>query len=141
ITLERRLIVVVEDEPVVRAGLEVLLRGWGATVESFGSVGAAEAWIAGPDRLASRPALVIVDYRLEHGRNGVEAIAALRQRFGTSLPAIVVTGSTTSALESEAQAHNFHLLIKPVLPNKLRAMISFKLAATAVESEASRRAV
>ena len=29
--------------------------------------------------------------------------------------------------EQEAQAHDFHLLIKPVVPNKLRAMIAFKL--------------
>jgi CheY-like chemotaxis protein len=128
ITLEGRLIVVVEDEPAVRAGLEVLLRSWGAAIESFASVGAAEQWIAKIDPFASRPALVIVDYRLEQGRNGVDAIVALRRRFGACLPAIVVTGSTTSALEGEAQAHDFHLLIKPVLPNKLRAMISFKLA-------------
>ena len=30
--------------------------------------------------------------------------------------------------EKEAMEHDFHLLIKPVLPNKLRAMIAFKLA-------------
>ena len=141
ITLERRLIVVVEDEPAVRAGLEVLLRGWGATIESFGSVDAADEWLARTDALASPPALAIVDYRLEQGRNGVDAIVALRRRFGAGLPAIVVTGSTTSALEGEAQAHDFHLLVKPVLPNKLRAMISFKLAAKAVEHEPSARAL
>ena len=33
-----------------------------------------------------------------------------------------------SGFEREAQAHDFHLLIKPVLPNKLRALIGFKLA-------------
>ena len=35
LTLDRRLIVVVEDEPSVREGLEVLLKGWGATVAAF----------------------------------------------------------------------------------------------------------
>ena len=29
--------------------------------------------------------------------------------------------------EKEAQENNFHVLTKPVLPNKLRAMIAFKL--------------
>ena len=33
-----------------------------------------------------------------------------------------------SSHENEAQQHDFHLLIKPVVPNKLRAMIAFKLA-------------
>jgi hypothetical protein len=34
----------------------------------------------------------------------------------------------TTDLEREAVADDFHLLVKPVLPNKLRAMIAFKLA-------------
>ena len=70
--------------------------------------------------------LLIVDYRLEHGRTGVEAIEAVRKRFGP-VPAIMVTGSTTTGHEAQAQAHDFHLLVKPVVPNKLRAMIGFKL--------------
>jgi len=43
------------------------------------------------------------------------------------VPAIVVTGSSLGGHEEEATAYDFHLLIKPVLPNKLRAMIAFKL--------------
>jgi two-component system, sensor histidine kinase len=39
----------------------------------------------------------------------------------------VVTGSTMTGHDKEAADHNFHLLIKPVVPNKLRAMIAFKL--------------
>ncbi|WP_393940208.1 hypothetical protein [Piscinibacter sakaiensis] len=38
-----------------------------------------------------------------------------------------MTGSTLTRLEQEAQANDFHLLIKPVVPNRLRAMIAFKL--------------
>ena len=52
----------------------------------------------------------------------------MRDRFGSSVPAIVVTGSTMTGHEQEALDHDFHLLIKPVVPNKLRAMIAFKLA-------------
>ncbi len=128
ITLDGRLIVIVEDEPAVRAGLEVLLRGWGATIEAFESVDATRAWIAGRPADAPRPALVIADYRLEAGETGVAAIVAMRQRFGAALPAIVVTGSSMTGHDREAQEQDFHLLIKPVLPNKLRAMIAFKLA-------------
>jgi len=43
------------------------------------------------------------------------------------VPAIMVTGSTMTGHEAEAQQHDFHLLVKPVVPNKLRAMIGFKL--------------
>ena len=44
------------------------------------------------------------------------------------LPAIVITGSSLGGHEEDALRHDYHLLIKPVLPNKLRAMIGFKLA-------------
>ncbi len=131
ITLDGKLIVVVEDEPAVRAGLEVLLRGWGATLASFDSVTACTAWCKSADPVTMKPALLIVDYRLENGATGVEAIVALRERFGADLPAIVVTGSTMTGHDREAQDKNFHLLIKPVVPNKLRAMIAFKLGVKA----------
>jgi len=127
ITLDGRLIVIVEDEPAVRAGLEVLLTGWGAAIVALASVAATEAWIGAAGN-APKPALIIADYRLENGETGVAAIAALRRRFGASVPAIVVTGSSMTGHDKEALEHDFHLLIKPVLPNKLRAMIAFKLA-------------
>jgi len=128
VTLEGRLIVVVEDEPAVREGLEVLLRGWGATIEAFDSVAATKAWAEASDPALVKPALVIADYRLDPGETGVAAITALRSRFGAALPAIIVTGSSMTGHDKEALEHDFHLLIKPVLPNKLRAMIAFKLS-------------
>jgi two-component system, sensor histidine kinase len=128
ITLVGRLIVVVEDEPAVRGGLEAMLKGWGATLASFESVAAAREWATACSPDQPKPDLLIVDYRLENGQTGVQAIDALRSRFGTPLPAIVVTGSTMTGHEKEALDHDFHLLIKPVVPNKLRAMIAFKLS-------------
>ncbi|MDE2625517.1 MAG: response regulator [Burkholderiales bacterium] len=131
ITLAGRLIVIVEDEPAVRAGLEVLLQGWGAQVASFDSVAASRAWAQRSDPAQVRPDLLIVDYRLEDGCTGVDAINALRSRFGAATPAILVTGSTMTGHDRDAQQHDFHLLIKPVVPNKLRAMIAFKLGVKA----------
>jgi CheY-like chemotaxis protein len=128
LTLDGRLIVIVEDEPAVREGLEVLLTSWGANIVSLDSVGAARAWAEASDPASVRPALFVVDYRLENGETGVGAIIALRARFGSSVPAIVVTGSSMTGHDKEALEQDFHVLIKPVLPNKLRAMISFKLA-------------
>jgi len=134
ITLAGRLVVIVEDEPAVRAGLEVLLKGWGADIAAFESVAESERWAQGCDLATVKPDLLIVDYRLEEGRTGVDAIRALRARFGNGVPAILVTGSTMTGHDKEAAAHDFHLLIKPVVPNKLRAMIAFKLGVKALGS-------
>ncbi len=126
LTLQGRLIVVVEDEAAVREGLVVLLQAWGAQVVAFDTVEAVEAWVVGPN--AQPPDLQLVDYRLPQGRTGIDAMVALRARWpGQHLPAIVITGSSLGGHEDEAVKHDYHLLIKPVLPNKLRAMIAFKL--------------
>jgi signal transduction histidine kinase len=126
LTLQGRRLVVVEDEAAVREGLVVLLQAWGATVEAFDTVEALAAWLAEPE--VEAPDLLLVDYRLPAGTTGLEALAAVRARWpGRRLPAIVITGSSLGGHEDEAVAHDFHLLVKPVLPNKLRAMIAFKL--------------
>jgi signal transduction histidine kinase/CheY-like chemotaxis protein len=126
LTLDGRRVLVVEDEPAVREGLAVLLQAWGASVESLPDFASVQGWRAKPDQ--APPDLLIVDYRLPEGHTGIEALGAIRARWPTlALPAIVVTGSSLGGHEAEAAQHDFHLLIKPVLPNKLRAMIAFKL--------------
>ena len=130
LTLQGCLVLVVEDEAAVRDGLVVLLQAWGASVLAFDSVQALQAALHGKLAAADtpRPDLLLVDYRLPQGRTGIDALQLLRQRWaGQRLPAIVITGSTMGGHEREAEEHDFHLLVKPVLPNKLRAMMAFKL--------------
>ena len=126
LTLEGRLIAVVEDEIAVREGLVVLLQAWGAQAVSFDTVRALTDWLASP--VAQAPDLLLVDYRLPEGHTGIDALVVARARWPDQcLPAIMITGSSLGGHEDEADVHNYHLLIKPVLPNKLRAMMAFKL--------------
>jgi len=126
LTLQGRRMLLVEDEPAVREGLVVLLKAWGATVIDFDTVATLQAWL--DTAPAEAPDLLLVDYRLPQGRTGLDALAVVRRHWpGRKLPAIVITGSTIGGHETEAAEHDFHLLLKPVLPNKLRAMIAFKL--------------
>jgi two-component system, sensor histidine kinase len=127
LTLERRLVVMIEDDPAVQSGLEVLLKSWGASVISFDSLQACRLWVQAAEPTMLQPDLIIADYRLESGHTGIEAIRALRGMLDKPIPAIVVTGSVLSNHEREAAEHDFHLLLKPVVPGKLRAMIAFKL--------------
>jgi two-component system, sensor histidine kinase len=127
LALNGQRILIVEDEPAVLDGLQVLLRSWGAEVVGFDSMAAAQQWLVTEPPV---PDLLIVDYRLPEGRNGVETIKMLRGTFRREgLPAIIVTGSTMVGHEDEAQRENFHIMFKPVVPTKLRAMIAFKLGA------------
>ncbi len=117
-------VLVVEDESAVLEGMKVLLEGWGAEVFACGAT--AEA-VDATARLLGGPDLLIVDYRLREGATGTQAIRALRERFGREIPAIIVSGSTTPIHMEEARAMNAHMLLKPVMPAKLRTLIAFKL--------------
>ena len=141
LTLQGCFFVVVEDEAAVREGLVVLLQAWGARVAAFDSLEAVRAWVGAPEgggrEPPEKPDLLLVDYRLPQGQTGIDALTALRAHWpGQRLPAIMITGSSLGGHEDEATTHDYHLLIKPVLPNKLRAMIAFKLGLRAQEARA-----
>ncbi|MBI3157383.1 MAG: hybrid sensor histidine kinase/response regulator [Burkholderiales bacterium] len=126
LALDGRLVLVVEDEAAVREGLVVLLQAWGADVLAFEAVDAVQAWLAEPPPRA--PDLLLVDYRLPDGHTGIDALALVRAHWsGSTLPAVVITGSTMGGHEAQAEQHDYHLLTKPVLPARLRAMIAYKL--------------
>jgi signal transduction histidine kinase len=119
-----RLVAVIEDEDAILEGMKALLSGWGCDVvaghdadevlESLGEVG-------------RYPDLLIVDYRLEGGLTGVQVIQRLRSELDADIPALLVTGSASAERALESEQHGYHLLMKPVMPEKLRTMVGFKL--------------
>ncbi|MCC6656670.1 MAG: hybrid sensor histidine kinase/response regulator [Rhodocyclaceae bacterium] len=124
--LDGRLILVVDDEESVREGMQALLGGWGAEVVAC--AGVADTVVAA-NKLPRAPDLVIADYQLGQGTAGPDAIRAVRARFGGQVPAILITGSASPLLAGEAQALGCHLLLKPVMPAKLRSLLNATLLA------------
>jgi signal transduction histidine kinase len=116
-----RLIVIIEDDPLVLDGMGGLLRGWGCHVVSASSSIGALAGIGDSDR---PPDLIVSDYRLPDGRTGVEAIEHIRSAFSSPIPAFLLSGDTNPDLLRYGGTHGFHLLHKPVDPMTLRAMLN-----------------
>ena len=123
-SLDGIVIAVIDDEEAIVEAMRVLLSGWGAHVVGGPS---AEVVLEGLADEDLKPALAIVDFRLQNHVTGIDAIADLRARYGSDLPAILVTGSTAPENIEEARQHDLHLLLKPVMPAKLRTLINFKL--------------
>ena len=121
-TLGAHTIVVIEDDEAVRRGLEDLLLGWGAHVHSFDSSASFMRWAVSSHTVT--PDLVVIDYWLEPGVNGVDTLAAVREQFGADIPAILVSATTLSPQEIHSRVERVHVLIKPVAPVKLRALIT-----------------
>jgi len=114
-----KLVVVIDDDPRVLDGMRGLLRSWGCRVMSGDTaIGAIQDLGAGP------PDLIISDYRLSDGNTGIEAIAQVRDQFGGTIPAFLISGDTHSDALQQARANGLHLLHKPVDPMMLRAMVN-----------------
>ena len=77
---------------------------------------------------AQKPDLIICDYRLRDGANGIAVIDSLRSAYGEAIPAMLITGDTAPARLAEAKASGLPLLHKPVSNGKLRAAIVHLIA-------------
>ena len=114
-------VLIVEDDAIVLAGMTMMVESWGYTVTAASSGDAALAALAAA---GAAPDVVIADYRLPEGKTGVEAIAALRQRYGAGLTAFLVTGDTSpDVLRDVQKRHKLRVLHKPVAAETLRAAL------------------
>ena len=118
-------VLVVDDSAEVRTAMQALLSAWGCEVVTAPSVAALMPQLMG---LSVAPRLLLCDYRLGDGGNGMQAIAELREAFNDDLPAVLVTGDTAAARLREATASGLPLLHKPVTLPQLRAAIESALA-------------
>jgi CheY-like chemotaxis protein len=114
------LVLCVDNEPKILDGMETLLGGWGCRVLKAADIKAALAAVA---EAKVTPGGLLVDYHLDSG-NGIEAIGALRWRFGQELPAILITADRSPHVRDEARARDIQVLHKPLKPAALRALIA-----------------
>jgi len=118
--LQGRCVALVEDDEAVREATVALLRTWGCEVW-------AEAAVAPLlERLreaGARPQRLISDWRLGEG-DGLKAIAALREAFGETLPALLISGETLPMSAKTLRALRVQPARKPLPPAALRAWLS-----------------
>jgi CheY-like chemotaxis protein len=120
--LPPKLVVVVDDDPLVLDAIAGLLRGWNYRVLTANSDRAALASLA---EQQSAPDLIICDYHLSDGMTGIEAIERLRR--SVRIPAILITGDVLCGRQQEVRALGCHVLLKPVNPKALRAVLKHAL--------------
>lgn len=117
---EGKLILVIADAPMVTEGTGGLLRNWGYSVLTAGSDEAALMRVA---QRQQRPDLIISDYHLASGKTGIRAIEQINAAFGSSIPAILISGDTAAEPLRDANERGYILLHKPVDPMRLRAVM------------------
>lgn len=109
------LIVLIEDDVRVAKAWELLLRTEGYRVAVAQSAAEARRLAQSLPAVAS---LIIADYHLADGSNGIDATALVRDVLGASIPAFIVTADTSRIVHAEA-LENSRRMSKPISPEVL----------------------
>jgi signal transduction histidine kinase len=118
---DRKLIVVMDNDRLVLEGMSGLIRSWGCDVVAGENESAVLGSLAGHARL---PDVIISDYHLQNGKNGIDAISQLRVALDAAIPAFLMSGDMDAEPLRAARAKGYALLHKPVEPMTLRATLT-----------------
>ncbi len=129
--LRDALVLVVDDDTLVREALAGLMEQWGCRAVTAASGEQALSTLAGTGQ---SPDAVLCDYRLPAGEVGGAVIRQLRERYGSALPAALITGDTAPERLREAKESGVPLLHKPVQPARLRALLEHLLSTRTISS-------
>ncbi|WP_372400425.1 ATP-binding protein [Azospirillum sp. HJ39] len=121
----RGMALVIDDDPLVREGLTLLIEDFGWRVLAADSAADALRLLR---KGSKTPDLVIADYRLEAGATGLEAIRAVEtalQAQGRPSPlSVVLTGDTAPQRIADAEASGYRILHKPIAAKDVAQLLS-----------------
>lgn len=109
--LTGKVVVVLEDDELVRRATERLLRRLGAEVAAGRTSGEVLEVLSRRGLCAS---CAVADYWLSGEEGGLAAVARLCEATGRALPAVIITGDLTPETAEAVAAAGFPLLRKPV---------------------------
>ncbi len=119
-------VLLIENDLEVMKAMEALLVRWGcrlrlasSTEEALNTLGQ-DSW---------RPDLIVADQHLDGQDLGTSTIELVRTLAGTPVPAIIITANPSRALAEEAKSANIEVMLKPVKPAQLRALMSHQKTA------------
>ncbi len=130
-------ILVVEDDPELRELLAVSLNGEGHRVARAYDGSEAMQLI---EREDFRPELILADFNLPNGMNGLEVVAKVRERLHRFIPVIILTGDISTKTLSAIAAADCVLLNKPVKLDDVSLTVQKALASKPAASQPLPRA-
>ena len=113
-------ILVVEDDPDLRASLKLILEDEGhRAVTAPDGIAALELVARG----TIRPDLILADYNLPSSMDGLQVTAKLRERLHRQIPVIVLTGDISTDTLRKIAVRDCVWLNKPMRPEELTQVI------------------
>ncbi len=122
---ERAAVLCIDNQKSILDGMRALLVNWSCSVRTAAGLADMQVLL---ERDPRAPDLVIADYHLDGGADGIACIEAVRRRFGADLPGILITADRSEELKALAHARGLPVLNKPIKPAALRALMQRALA-------------
>ena len=117
-------ILIIDNDAAVLDAMQSLLERWSCETRAVPDLAALDSLIGE----GFRPDIVLADYHLNNGQCGLNAVERLRSEFDPQLPAVVVTADHAPMIADIVQAAGCEILLKPVKPAELRALMVHLLA-------------
>jgi two-component system, chemotaxis family, CheB/CheR fusion protein len=125
-TESRGSLLIIEDDPMLLDLLALLFQDEGHQV-AVAQDGAQALALASTGGL--RPDVILADYNLPGGMNGLQAIAGLRELLNREVPAVIMTGDISTITSQNIAPTSCIQLNKPVKSGDLTDLIQRLLAA------------
>lgn len=113
-------ILVIDDNAQVLSAMQMLLEAWGYAVIAAASGAESDAKAT---QAKGNIGMIITDYRLENNTTGVDAIQRVTRAIGRAIPAVIITGDTSTEGIQRARASGFRVLHKPLDNVELQCVI------------------
>ncbi|OUR64538.1 hypothetical protein A9Q79_04340 [Methylophaga sp. 42_25_T18] len=110
----------IEDDEDTRFGMEQLLNHWGCTVTAIASGTELDVVL---QQSPTPPDKIVADYQLIN-ETGISLVQQIQDHFQTTIPTLVVTGTTNAHVSDEVETANGELMIKPVKSSDLYLWLS-----------------
>jgi DNA-binding response OmpR family regulator len=107
-----------DNDETILDGMKALLGRWGVDCRIARDVDAALQILS-----STAVDLILADYHLGDGTNGLDALQLIAERTVPMPPAAMITADGSTELKRRARALGYPLLHKPVRPAALRAML------------------
>lgn len=107
-------VAIIDDDTEILEATNEIIKKWGFTADTYTEY-IADEFI--------QPDIILCDFELAGSANGIDTIRSIRQSSQREIPAILITGNSSSAVGEAAKKAGLLVLYKPVRPAQLRSVL------------------
>jgi CheY-like chemotaxis protein len=113
-------VILIEDHPLIRAGQRMLLEHAGYRVAEIAAAADLGGFVVTPGERQ----VIIADFDLGPGMNGVEVAREIMRRAGEPIPTLVLSASFGNRSKAAAAVSGMKLMFKPTPEDQILTWVS-----------------